>query len=120
MARLIAVVLLLTLALAPTASAESQDWGELPFAGWFDAIWDALDRVFSWVPTIRSEPRGHGAYIISDGVQSGLQASGAYIIPNGVRSAPQASGAYIIPDGIMAPPAEVGSRVALQFSSKPE
>lgn len=118
MARLIAVVLLLTLALAPAASAEPQGRGELPFAGWFDAIWDALDRVFSWVPTIRSEPRKSGAYIVPDGLQSAPQggvrsaprASGAYIVPDGIHSAPQASGAYIVPDGIRADPRFPGSR----------
>ncbi len=107
MARITVIIVLLTLAMAPAVSAEPQSRCELPFAGWFDAIWDALDRVFSWVPTFRSEPRGHGAYLIPDGVQSAPQASGAYIIPNGVQSAPQASGAYIIPNGITTPPAGV-------------
>ncbi len=100
MARLVVVVLLLTLALAPAASAEPQSRGESPFAGWLDAFWGALDRLFSWVPTIRSEPRrGHGAM-----VQSAPQASGAYIVPDGVQSAPRRSGAYIVPDGIRSGP----------------
>lgn len=83
MARLIPVVLFLILAMAPVASAESQSRSELPFAGWFDAIWSALNRVFSWVPTIGSEPREHGANIDLKEVQSPPRTSGAYIVPSG-------------------------------------
>ncbi len=88
MARLVAVVLLLTLAVAPAVSAEPRDRGESPFAGWFDAIWDALERVFSRVPIFRLEPREHGAMVVPNGLQAAPRRSGAMIVPNGVRSGP--------------------------------
>jgi len=70
MARLVAVVLLLSLAVAPAVSAQPPSRGESLVGGWFDAFWGALDRVFSWLPTVRSEPRGSGAYINLSGVAS--------------------------------------------------
>ena len=95
MARLIAVVLFLTLVLAPVVSAGPQDRGESPFAGWFDAIQSALDRVFSWIPTIRSETGEAGAMLIPTGLQS---------VPNGIQAAPRKAGAMLIPTGITANP----------------
>ena len=87
---------LLTLALAPATNAEPPNRGESLFAGWFDAFWGALDRIFSWIPTVRSEPRSHGAYIDPSGVVAPPQ-GGA-----GPQAAPQKHGAYIDPSGIRA------------------
>ncbi len=85
MARFIVIVVLLTLAVVPAVSAEPQSRGELPFTGWFDAIWDVLDRVFTWVPTIRSEPRKAGAILIPTGATESPPAdAGAILIPTGM------------------------------------
>ena len=100
MARLVAVVLLLTLAVAPAVSAEPRHREESPFAGWFDAFWDALDRVFSWVPTIRLEPREHGAMAVPNGLSAAPRAHGAMAVPNGVQSPPSGHGAMVVPNGI--------------------
>ncbi len=105
MARFTVIVVLLTLAMVPAVSAKPQSRGELPFAGWFDAIWDALDRVFSWVPTIRSEPRKAGAILVPTGVtQPPPSGAGAILVPTGLQFAPRKAGAILVPTGISANP----------------
>jgi hypothetical protein len=94
MARLVAVVLLLTLVLAPAVSAEPRDRGESPLTGWLDAFWGVFDRVFSWVPTIQSERRKHGAMVVPNGITTDRSA------PNGVQSAPRKHGAMVVPNGV--------------------
>ena len=96
MPRLVVVVLLLSLTVAPAVSAEQASRGKSLSYGWLDAFWDVLDRVFSWIPTVGSVPRKHGAYIDSSGVSSPSpgwaqvqsvprKSSGAYIDPSGIR-----------------------------------
>ena len=102
MARLVTVVLVVTLAMAPAVAAEPTSRGDSLFAGWLDAFWGVLDRIFSGIPTVRSEPRKHGAYIDPSGVaaplpggvqvQSAQRKSGAYINPSGIRAVPDARG----------------------------
>lgn len=70
MPRQIAVVLVVTLVLAPTAFAAPPDRAESPFSGWLNPLWGALDRVLSWVPSIRSEPRRNGATVVPSGIQT--------------------------------------------------
>lgn len=112
MARLVAIVLLLTLVVvSPAASAEPPNRGAPPIAGWLDAIRGAVDRVLSWVPTLRAETREHGAYIVPNGVRSTHGDSGAYIIPNGIRSTHQEHGAYIVPSGIRSTHQESGAYI---------
>ncbi len=96
MARLLSVVLLLSLAVAPAVAAEPPGRGESLYGGWFDAFRGALNRVFSWFSTVRSEPRESGADIDPSGVaapppdgaglQATLEQSGAYINPSGIRA----------------------------------
>ncbi len=100
MARLVAVVLLLTLAVAPAVSAEPQSRGEPPFARWLDAVWDFVDRVFSWTPTIQSEPRKNGAFIDPSGVQGKAPNAEAYTEPSGIQSMLRKNGAFIDPSGV--------------------
>ncbi len=92
MARCVAVVLLLTLALAPATSAEPPSRGESPFFGWLDAFWGAMDRAFAWIPSLRSETRKNGAMIIPSGMQAAPRKNGAMIIPSGIRSVPGSLG----------------------------
>ncbi len=109
MPRLVAVVLLLTLALTPAVSAEPTSRGESPFSGWLDAFWDALDGISSWLPTLRSEPRRSGAAIIPSGIHAAPRKNGATIIPSGMRAAPRKNGAMVIPSGIRSSPDSVGN-----------
>ena len=104
MARLVAVVLLLTLGLVPAVSAEPQA-RESPSAGWLDVFRGALDWIFSWIPTIRSEPRKAGAILVPTGVtQPSPSRAGAIIVPTGLQSAPREAGAILVPTGISANP----------------
>ncbi len=109
MARFVAVVLLLTLALAPAASAEQPSRGESALFGWLDAVRGALGRVFSWVSTLRSMPRKNGAAIIPSGTQAAPRRNGAMIVPSGMQAAHRESGAMIIPSGIRSVPDSLGS-----------
>ena len=92
MPRLIAVVLLLTLALAPTALAEPPSRGPYLSFAWLDAFWGTLTGFFAPEPVFRAAPRGHGAMIIPSGIQAAPRRSGAMIIPSGVRSDPGSPG----------------------------
>ena len=107
MARILVAVLLLTLALAPAADAQPPDRGGIPFAGWFDALNEAIDWLFAWIPE-RSAPANHGACIEPSGIQanpSGVRSTtakhGACIEPSGIRATPQKHGACIEPSGIV-------------------
>ncbi len=104
MARFVAVVLLLTLALAPAASATPPSRGESPAAGWLTAFQGALDWFFSRVPLLRAEPQRSGAWIDPSGVQAEPREHGAYIDPSGLQAAPRKHGAYIDPSGVRAVP----------------
>ena len=99
MARLIAVVLVLTL-LAPAVYAEPQRQAS-PFAGWLDAFWSVWDRVSSWIPTIRSETRKAGAMLVPTGIAEPDPPSnaGAMLVPTGLQSAPRKAGAMLVPTG---------------------
>ncbi len=116
MARFVSLALLLSLVVAPVVSAEPSGRGGPFFGGWFDAFWGTLDRFFSWIPTMSSEPRKNGAYIDPSGVtvppaggarvQAAPRKHGAYINPSGIRggtqvqSIPRKHGAYIDPSAI--------------------
>lgn len=104
MARPLAVVLVLALVLVPAISAQPVSRGESAAVQWLGPLWDALNRVFSWLPSLLSGADKHGAYIVPDGVRAVSQGHGAYIVPDGIRSAPQKHGAYIVPDGIRSGP----------------
>ncbi len=84
MARFVVFVLALSLALVPAVAAQEPDRGETtPFAGWFDALSEAVDWLFGWVPAWSAPP---------DGGDSTM------------RSAPRKTGAYIEPSGLTARP----------------
>ncbi len=109
MARCVAVVLLLTLALVPAASAEPPSRGESPFFGWLDAFWGAVDRALAWIPTLRPETRKNGAVIIPSGTQAAPGRTWAVIIPSGMQAATRKNGAMIVPSGIRSVPGSLGS-----------
>ncbi len=113
MARLIAVVrpLTLTLALVPAPSAAQQNRGKLPITGWLDAFWSGLERILSWISTVRSEPREARAKINPSGFQAAPKKNGAMIIPSGFQATPRRSGAMIIPSGFQAAPQENGAMI---------
>ena len=101
MARIVVVVLLVSLAFAPAAEAAAPSRGESPATGWFDSLRGAFDWLFSWAPTIRAAPRKNGAYIVPNGATAPAPAPshGTYRVPRSVRSLGQKSGALIVPNG---------------------
>ncbi len=136
MARIIVLVLLASLALAPVAEAAATGRAESPVTAWLDALRSVFDRLFSWGPSIREAPRKNGANIIPNGfvgpppprdpgcMRSVTRKNGAMIVPNGfagpppcsdrsVRSLAGRSGAVIIPNGIGSPPLPNRWRVAV-------
>ncbi len=96
MVRFVIVVLLLGLVMAPAVSAEPSSRGESLSGGWLDAFWGAMDRVFSWIPTVTSEPRKNSAWNDPSSVVAPP--------PGGtqVQAAPRKHGGYIDPSGIRA------------------
>ncbi len=100
MARLVAVVLLLTLVMAPGVSAEPPNRGEAPSYGWLVAFWSFLDQVLAWVPTFRSEPRRNGAFIEPSGIIMPPPGSRAAVDRGGFRAEPRKNGAFIEPSGL--------------------
>ena len=101
MARIVVVVLLVSLAFAPAAEAAAPSRGESPATGWFDSLRSAFDWFFAWAPTIRAAPKRNGAYIVPTGIAAPPPAphQGRYRVPRGVRSLGDKSGAYVVPNG---------------------
>ncbi len=110
MARIVLVVFLLTLVLAPAADAQPPDRGGAPFAGWFDAFQQALDWLFAWIPE-RSAPAKHGTLIEPSWVQTTTANTGVFIEPSGVTAPPptHGTGAFIEPSGIRSVPRRTGA-----------
>ncbi len=95
MARIVLVVFLLTLVLAPAADAEEPSRGGTPFSGLFDAFHGAIDWLFSWSwPSSRQAVTSPTSALI---VPSGI---GAHLIPSGVQAEPAGIGVFIDPSGI--------------------
>ena len=112
MARFVAAVLVLTLALAPAASAAPRGSGASPFAGWLDVFYGALDWLFGWAPTLRAETGASGAYIVVEGVDAEPPSSGARAGGSGLQAVTRGHGAMIIVNGVGVPgsPENPGAR----------
>ncbi len=104
MARIVVIVLLASLALAPAAEATAPGRGESPSTGWLDALRSVFD-LFSRAPSFRAVPRKNGANIVPNGFAGPPPGSG-----RGVRSVARNSGAHIIPNGIGGPPPATRAR----------
>lgn len=101
MSRLVVVLLILTLALAPTTGAQSRiDQQEESFSlsRWFQPLWGALDWLTSWLPTIHSTRQNVGAMIDPSGVAE-PPPTASRGVPGGEGSESQKVGAMIDPSG---------------------
>lgn len=114
MARSIAIVLLLTLVLAPVAAADTPHRGAV--SSWFDSVWSHFEWLTSWfhgasASEQRVAQQKSGAYIIPNGVEVTTNDSGAMIVPSGAQVTTEKSGALLIPNGLQYGPQESGAMI---------